>query len=196
MFNGCFYLWANISVYVLSYIYQFDPLVNQDAIFYVDVALCVLLCIGYQFGAYLLNTRGWNPKLILLLGGTIALSGITMSSYTTSLSTFIIFYGIFSGIGCGTMYMIPLVCCWEYFPKQKGLMTGIIVGSFGFGSFVFSQISTWIANPNNVKASIYINDDLSYFPPEVANRVPKMFRQMVLIWTCQWILAMILISRP
>ena len=27
-FNGCFYLWANISVYVLSYIYQFDKEVN------------------------------------------------------------------------------------------------------------------------------------------------------------------------
>ena len=47
LFNGCYYLWANISIYVLSYIYNFDPQVNASAIFYVDVALLLLMNIGY-----------------------------------------------------------------------------------------------------------------------------------------------------
>ena len=63
LFNGCFYLWASISVYVLSYMYMFDKTVDASAIFYVDVALILLMCGGYQVGTYLLNEKEWNPKL-------------------------------------------------------------------------------------------------------------------------------------
>ena len=31
MFNGSFFLWSNISIYILSYMYQFNPSVNQNA---------------------------------------------------------------------------------------------------------------------------------------------------------------------
>jgi hypothetical protein len=47
MFNGCFFLWANISNYVLSYLYIFDKSVNADAIFYVDIILVMWNCVGY-----------------------------------------------------------------------------------------------------------------------------------------------------
>ena len=81
LFNGCFYLWANISVYVCSYLYHYDKSVNQDFIFYVDTALVLLNVFGYQLGSYLLNTRKWNPKIVITLGGTISLTGIFLSSY-------------------------------------------------------------------------------------------------------------------
>ena len=81
MFNGCFFLWANIAVYVLSYYYLYDKDINIDAIFYVDFFLVLLNCIGYQIGTYLINKRRWNPKIVLALGGTISLGGITIASY-------------------------------------------------------------------------------------------------------------------
>ena len=116
LFNGVYFLWASISNYVLSYMYIYDKNVEIAAIFYVDLALLFLHCMGYQIGTYLLNTRKWNPKLILTLGGFISLLGIFLSSFTTDLMTFILLYGILSGIGSGITYMIPLVCCWEWFP--------------------------------------------------------------------------------
>ena len=196
MFTGCFFLWANISVYVLSYIYKFDKHVNQNGIFYVDVALVLLMVFGYQIGTYLLNQKRWSPKTIILLGACIALSGIYMSSYAHSLNQFITLYGVFCGIGSGIMYMIPLVCSWEHFPNHRGLVTGIIIGSVGLGSFFFTQLSTWIVNPHNEQATIFINYDLSYFEETVADRVPYMFQLLVYIWGCQLGLAIILISRP
>jgi len=51
------------------------------------------------------------------------------------------FYGVIGGIGCGINYMVPLVCAWDHFPNRKGLMTGIIVGAYGFGSFLYSRIA-------------------------------------------------------
>ena len=47
MFNGCFFLWANISVYVLSYFYIHDKTINQNAIFYIDFLLVLLNVTGY-----------------------------------------------------------------------------------------------------------------------------------------------------
>ena len=53
-----------------------------------------------------------------------------------------------------------------------------------------------MVNPDDAKATIQINADLSYFEPEIADRVPKMFRMLVLIWACQIITAVFLVSRP
>jgi OFA family oxalate/formate antiporter-like MFS transporter len=38
----------------------------------------------------------------------------------------------------------------QWFPDKKGLVTGIILGGFGLGSFIFTQVQTAILNPNNV----------------------------------------------
>lgn len=95
------------------------------------------------------------------------------------------------------MYMVPLVCGWEHFPDRKGFITGLIVGAYGLGSFVFTLVSTWIVNPQNEKASIQINEDLSYFDFfSVAYRVPLMFRIMLIIWAALWVCSIILVSRP
>lgn len=67
----------------------------------------------------------------------MALAGIFMSSYTKSLPAFICTYGIMSGVGVGITYFVPMICGWEYFPSRKGLVTGIIVGAYGFGPFIF-----------------------------------------------------------
>lgn len=106
------------------------------------------MVVGYQIGTYLLRQKEWSPKYIVLLGGSIAISGIFASSYTKDLPTFIALYGILSGIGTGMTYMVPLVCCMEYFPDNKGLISGIIMGSYGLGSFIFNIVATKIVNPN------------------------------------------------
>ena len=82
-----------------------------------------------------------------------------------------------SGIGTGITYMIPLVCAYKYFPNKKGLMTGIIVGSYGLGSSIFNIIATLIVNPHNMSSTIPApngDKNLKFFPIEVASRVPMM----------------------
>jgi len=122
-------------------------------------------------GTYLLRQRSWNPKAIILLGGCIAIAGIFASSFTKDLATFIALYGVLSGIGTGMTYMIPLVCSMEYFPDHKGLVTGIVVGSYGFGGFIFNLVATKIVNPTGASADIPTSDpNLTLFHPSVANQ--------------------------
>lgn len=163
MFNGCFFLWANISVYVLSFFYLYDKNINQNAIFYVDFILILLNCSGYQVGTYLLNKRGWHCKIVLTLGGLMSLGGIFIASFMTNFWAFVFFYGAFSGLGCGINYFVPMVCAWDYFPERKGMITGILVGAYGLGSFIWAQISTRIVNPNNEEAQDVGIKNLKYF---------------------------------
>jgi len=82
-----------------------------------------------------------------------------------------VFYGGGFPIGIGMMYWTPLICAWEYFPDRKGLISGLIIGAFGFGAFIFGFISTAIVNPENYQIDKSDKDD-PYFPEQVTNRVP------------------------
>ena len=53
LYLGCFFLWGNISVYVLSYFVQFNPQASYGFIFMVDSMLVLFNWAGYQIGTYL-----------------------------------------------------------------------------------------------------------------------------------------------
>jgi len=154
MFIGCFFLWGNISIYVLSYYHEKNANLSYGFIFYVDTVLVGFNCVGYQIGTFMLQKLRLNPKIILLCGGSLALGALFAASYAQSLLGFLFLYGACNGIGCGTCYMVPLVCGWEYFPKHQGLVTGIVVGSYGFASFAFGLFSTWLCNPTGADPTI------------------------------------------
>ena len=85
----------------------------------------------------------------------------------------------------------------EYFPDRKGLVTGIIVGSYGLGSFIFNLVATKIVNPTGASADIRTPDpNLTLFHPSVANRVPLLLRILCMVWLCLVLIAASLISKP
>lgn len=121
---------------------------------------------------------------VLLLGGTMSIGGFIVSSFTLNFPAFIVSYGCFGAFGCGLIYMVPLVSCWEYFPERKGLISGIITGSYGLGSFIYSLVAKKVANPDNLDPTIIINKDLSYFDERVAKNFPQMIRVLCILYTC------------
>ena len=65
--------------------------------------------------------------------------------------------------------MIPLVVCWEYFPNNKGMVSGILSGAYGMGSFFYTLISTNIVNSLGEKATVPSGvEGLNYFTEEIA----------------------------
>ena len=46
MYLGCFFLWGNISIYVLSYFHKFEPDANYSFIYLVDTFLILSNWIG------------------------------------------------------------------------------------------------------------------------------------------------------
>jgi hypothetical protein len=41
------------------------------------------------------------------------------------------------------------VICIQWFPHRKGMVSGIILGGFGLGSFTITQFQTLYLNPDN-----------------------------------------------
>ena len=148
-YNGVGFLWSNISIYVLSYLYLFDHSVRADSIFAVDLGINIMNCVGNLFGTYLLNDRKINPKIVIMIAATISLSSIFASSFVTSLEWFIILYGLWAPFGLGMCYFLPVVCAWDYFPDHKGRVTGILMSAYGLSSFFLNIISSAIVNPND-----------------------------------------------
>jgi fucose permease len=58
----------------------------------------------------------YGPTVGIIIGTTIALTGLTLSTFCTTFPLFVVFYALFYGVGIGLCYLIPLMCGWEYFP--------------------------------------------------------------------------------
>ena len=94
----------------------------------------------------------------------------------TAIGPYLALYCLMNGLGCGMCYLVPLICGWEWFPDHKGVVTGFTLGGYGFGSFIFSLVSTKLVNPDNLQADIEDpgNDNITFYGPAVADRVPYM----------------------
>ena len=68
-----------------------------------------------------------------------------------------------------------MLCGWEWFPNNKGLVSGIILAGYGFGAFFYGYISTALANPDNKQPHKKDKDGDDFFPKEVSDNFPKMF---------------------
>lgn len=72
-----------------------------------------------------------------------------ISSFMTTQGSFMFFFAVVFGVSIGLAYFTPLVCGWEWFPDRKGMVSGIILGGFGFGAFFFGLIAMEMINPDN-----------------------------------------------
>ena len=189
LFLGWVYLWGNISIYVSSYFYFHQGITKVNVAFSVMIAAQGVCTI---FGPFLLKRLG--PTYWLCVGSSISLIGTFIASFMTNFYLYCIFYSAWFGIGVGCCYLVPVTCAWQYFPNYKGLVTGIIVGGFGFGSFIFSFLSTAIINPNNEKPDLRIDGGRIFTQQHIIDKTPYMLRFLVLVWTIIVFISLFLIK--
>ncbi len=72
----------------------------------------------------------------ILFGGGWLLASLGQSHFAFT----VIGIGLLAGIGVGFAYIVPIAVCIGWFPKHKGLVTGIAVAGFGGGAAAVSQI--------------------------------------------------------
>jgi MFS transporter, OFA family, oxalate/formate antiporter len=69
-------------------------------------------------------------------------SGVFLTYFTVQegLGLTTLTYGLLFGVGVALAYAPPMGVAMRWFPRQKGLVNGIIVGGFGLGAFIFNQV--------------------------------------------------------
>lgn len=124
---------------------------------------------------------------MLILGCFIGISGVLSAiSFAKDFLTFTLMFSISFGICNGLTYTIPLKICWDYYPNNRGMVSGMIICGFGLGSFIFSLVSTLLVNPENVQADIIIHVSescsLTLYGEEVSKNVPRMMYSLIATW--------------
>ena len=109
----------------------------------VQLAFSIMLAMFAVFtivGGRIQDRRG--PKVVALAGGLLLGAGFVATSLfaTTPLMLYLT-YGALVGAGVGLAYVTPIAAGVKWFPQRKGLVNGIIVFGFGFGSLVLAPVA-------------------------------------------------------
>ena len=122
---------------------------------------------------------------MIILATVIGLGGISCVSYTKSWSVFRVVFPLCYGFVVGFTNMIHLYLVWRYLPGREGLMTGIINAGFSGGASIFTFLSQYLMNPNNIEARKMpknAGNDIKPYPMSVACNLPKMLRTLCFYW--------------
>jgi len=88
----------------------------------------------------LIDRRG--PKAVALAGGLLLAAGFVATGlFATTPLLLYVTYGLIAGAGVGLAYGTPISAGMKWFEKGKGLVSGIIVFGFGFGSLLLAPIA-------------------------------------------------------
>lgn len=179
------YTWGNINVYYLSY------LRNQRKRDYNMNHLYFMVPVGIFVGNIVPIVSAWLNRYvhvkILLLFSLLCVIGCHIMLYYFDSIFWIISAMVIHGIGTGFMHYQAIKNCWEFFPKKRGLVSGIYNCSFGASSFILTLFADYVINPNNISAEHEI------FPSEVSKNVPKFIYKIILIFSILTVISVLLI---
>jgi len=149
--QGLFTVGAAIAIQLtlgVAYIWSVFQTGIADSIFGGDNAaagltfslLLATLTIGSVIGGKLVAK--FSTRTVVLIGGIILSAGFLLASFVTADYSWALWltYGVMGGIGMGFTYSTTMACAVKWYPHKKGLVTGIIVSSLGFGGVVFTPI--------------------------------------------------------
>jgi MFS transporter, OFA family, oxalate/formate antiporter len=98
--------------------------------------------ISVALGGILIDRKG--PRLTGLIGGTLFGSGLLLAAYANLIGSpwlLYIAYGMIVGLGGGLGYTVPITTLIRWFPDKRGLVTGLAVMGYGFGSFIMGNLA-------------------------------------------------------
>lgn len=101
-------------------------------------------------------------------------------------------FAISFGICNGSGFTIPLKICWDLFPNNKGMVTGVISCGFGVGSFLFGIVSTMLINPENQQMETIGSEQV--YGSTVADRIIPAMRVLAVCWALMTVIALLLIK--
>ena len=97
-----------------------------------------------------------GPRKVATIGILFFSAGLIVASLARSLPMLYLGYSVLGGIGVGMVYVCPLSTSLKWYPKKKGMVTGIIIGAFGLGGFVFNFILSYLIQTIGVSQTFFV----------------------------------------
>ncbi|XP_026499024.2 uncharacterized protein LOC113402887 [Vanessa tameamea] len=86
----------------------------------------------------------YGCKKMTIVGGVSSTIGFVAASYSNSVETLYITYGLIAGLGMGLLYVTAVVSIAYWFEKRRNLAVGLGSCGVGFGTFVYSPLTTYL----------------------------------------------------
>jgi len=162
--NGSLYTWSNLNQYFASYLkHNGNPsVVPEDTSFLMPSIFLVQYCfmtIGVNLGDKV------GPRYSTLIGILFMYLSYAIMIFFSNYYLVLVAMGIF-GLGDGLGNLSVIKNCWKYFPNNKALINGIIIGGLGISSAILTPIADYfIINPDHV------DPDDGIYPKEIADNL-------------------------
>lgn len=134
LFAGLIYAWSVLASPVAAYFSEW----SQSQLSLTFTICMSFFCLGGLFGGLL--SKKVNIKMNMIISGILLCAGFIIASRTNSLAMLYIGYGILAGFGSGFVYNGVMSCLNKWFADKPGLISGILLMGFGFGSFIIGKV--------------------------------------------------------
>lgn len=88
----------------------------------------------------------YGCKYMTILGSIFSTVGFVAAAYSNTVEILYITYGLIAGLGMGLLYVTAVVSIAYWFEKRRNLAVGLGSCGVGFGTFVYSPLTTYLLN--------------------------------------------------
>ena len=133
---GIAYIWSVFQNGIAYSIFKGDHAASALTFSLFLMAFTIGSVIGGKLAAKLTIRR------VVIIGGIVVSAGFFLASFVTEDFAWFLWatYGLMGGAGMGFTYSTTIACAQKWYPHKRGLVSGIIVSSLGFGGVVFTPI--------------------------------------------------------
>lgn len=160
---GTLYIWGTIKLYITSYFRsEGDTELKSATVGLVFPFMMFAAAFGLPIGVRTLPYFGSPRRMGFIVIFIIAVM-VFISSFIPVFGAFVFTYSICFGFFTGLLYMTPIYVGYLYFPAHKGVVSGLVLTGYGFGSFIFNYVCLAICNPDNLVACKNPTDSEKYY---------------------------------
>ncbi len=99
----------------------------------------------------------FGPRIVASLGGILTGLGLMLASQFTSVTMFIVGFGILAGSGIGFGYASATPPAVKWFPPAKtGMISGVVVSGFGLASVYIAPLAKYLIKTLGVQTTLLI----------------------------------------
>ncbi|OQV19594.1 putative Monocarboxylate transporter 3 [Hypsibius exemplaris] len=129
---------------------------NADA---VSTSMVMSILLGATYGCGPLASflcERFGLRSVALLGSLLSCAGCLLSLLATSIWHLALSYGALMGLGFGFMYLSAIVTVASWFEKRRSIAVSIAVCGTGFGTFLFSPLTTFLLDFYDLNGCFWI----------------------------------------
>ncbi|MBI6116653.1 L-lactate MFS transporter [Salegentibacter maritimus] len=158
----------------------------------VTTAFTIMMVLGggsaALFGKFVERSGPRKSAMLAAVLFSLGQAGSGLAISMSSLTGFLLSYGLLSGLGLGIGYIAPVSTLVKWFPDKRGLATGMAVLGFGTGALATAPIAANLIESIGISYTFYVLGasyfalmmlGASYIAPPPRNWMPARMKELI-----------------